>query len=172
MVRVVGLPVFLVACCALASIYGAVHNQISYTVASVYFHEFKFTQFAISPEFHSRVGASIVGVQASWWMGLLIGVPVYLISLGIKGPIARVLCNAALIVVSVALVVGLSVLGVALVTLNVDTIPPEMIRPGISEPVAFAKAGAIHYASYLGGAIGLVAAMVYLVRAVVISRRS
>ena len=56
--------------------YGAVHNHISYTVSPDYFHAFKFHQFGIPPELRGRVGASIVGWHASWWMGLFVGIPV------------------------------------------------------------------------------------------------
>ncbi len=75
------LPVLLVAGCLISGLYGMLHNQISYTVAPEYFHAFKFDQFAIPNGLHNRIGASIVGWQASWWMGLIIGVPILLVGL-------------------------------------------------------------------------------------------
>jgi len=69
----------------IAGLYGALHNQISYTVSPDYVHAFKFQQFDISENLQGRVGASIVGWYASWWMGLLIGVPVLLVGLILPG---------------------------------------------------------------------------------------
>ncbi len=167
------LPVFLFFCCFLAGLYGVLHNQISYTVAPVYFHEFKFIQFHIASEFHDRIGAAFVGVRASWWMGLLIGLPVGLVGIWVKGFKAMVSAQfkAAMIVVIVALLTGLVVLGAALMAFDATNLPVATIR-GVSDPVAFAQAGAMHDASYLGGGIGMVVALVYLTVAVVRSHRT
>lgn len=62
------------AACA-AAIFGALHNQLSYTVGPDYFHSLKFTQFAIPPEMSPRLGAAWVGVQVSWWMGAADALP-------------------------------------------------------------------------------------------------
>ena len=59
--------------CLLAGCYGMMHNQISYTVSPEYFTKFKFRQFGIAPTLNERTGAAIVGWQASWWMGIAIG---------------------------------------------------------------------------------------------------
>src|SRR5439155_24013820 len=67
-VLIIVLAVFI------AGLYGVAHNQISYTVAPEDFTKFKFRQFGFTdtplPE---RVRASMVGLLASWWMGVPIG---------------------------------------------------------------------------------------------------
>lgn len=162
------VPVLLVAASALAACYGALHNQISYSVAPVYFHEFKFIQFGIPADLHGRWGAAVVGALASWWMGILIGVPIALVTIWTKklGSFVRIFSKAALIVVLVTLLVGLGVLGMALINLDAATLPDAMRREGISDPVGFARAGAMHDASYLGGFVGLVCGVIYAVLAV------
>jgi len=58
----------------LASLYGIIHNQISYTVSPEDFTKFKFRQFGfVDMPFPERVLASMVGFLASWWMGIPIG---------------------------------------------------------------------------------------------------
>ena len=60
---------------AMAGAYGAVHNQISYTVSPEYFTKFKFDRFGLADDPRSeRIRASIVGYRASKSMGLPIGV--------------------------------------------------------------------------------------------------
>src|SRR5262245_8551818 len=78
-------PVLLVAACVVAGLYGMLHNQISYSVSPDYFHAFKFIQFRIPEDLQNRLGASVVGWHASWWMGLIIGIPVLLIALILPG---------------------------------------------------------------------------------------
>jgi hypothetical protein len=62
------LPWFAFAC-LLAGLFGALHNQISFTISHEYFTRFKFIQFRIPSTVPPRVGASIVGWLAAWWMG-------------------------------------------------------------------------------------------------------
>src|SRR5262245_14144721 len=79
------IPPLLVAACLIAGLYGAIHNQISYTVSLDYFHAFKFVQFRVPGELQGRAGAALVGWGASWWMGLVIGLPVVLVGLIMPG---------------------------------------------------------------------------------------
>ncbi len=72
----------LVALAALsAAIFGALHNQLSYSVGPDYFLSFKFPQFGIPEGTSPRFGAAQVGVLASWWMGVLVGLPAFLFGL-------------------------------------------------------------------------------------------
>jgi len=64
---------FPIICC-MAGIYGFLHDQISYTVSSEYFTHLKYLQFNIQNNLHNRIGAGLVGVLATWWMGLITGI--------------------------------------------------------------------------------------------------
>lgn len=175
MARLLYLLPLLFFSCLLAAIYGAVHNQISYTVAPGYFHEFKFRQFVIDPALQGRAGASLVGALASWWMGLLLGVPIYLAGLFIRdtGTFWRCYIKASVIVVAVTLLAGLGALGYAWVTFTPDSLPPWMegrpVSDPVSDPVAFARAGFMHNFSYLGGVIGAGVGLGYMIAAAFIS---
>jgi len=155
--KLVLFPILIAFACLLAALYGALHNQVSYTVAPGYFDDFKFIQFRIDDAFHNRIGAGLVGVYASWWMGVVIGLPVYLIALRVKGTQAfvKAFCQAALFVVCITLSIGL--LGLAATVYLVD---PDLLlelspnRP-TQDPLAFARAGAMHDFSYIGGIVGL-----------------
>src|SRR5262245_51244273 len=112
MAKVALFPILLIAACLCAGLYGALHNQISYTVSPDYFHAFKFDQFGIPEGLRGRIGASIVGWHASWWMGFLIGVPVLILGLilpGWKAYLSRCLLATA-VVACTTLIVGLCAL--------------------------------------------------------------
>jgi hypothetical protein len=58
----------------LAGCYGAVHDQISYTISPEYFTKVKFEQFRHADfGWPARVMVSEVGFLASWWVGLIGG---------------------------------------------------------------------------------------------------
>lgn len=161
MAKLACFPALLVFGCLIAGLYGMVHNQISYTVSPEYFHAFKFAQFAIPLEFHNRIGAAMVGWMASWWMGLVIGVPLLLIGLivpGWKTYVTRCLIAIA-IVVATTLAIGLITLLIAYQTATPDLF---WIPDAVGDRVAFARAGAMHDASYLGGFIGILTGSAYL----------
>lgn len=164
MLKVALYPVLLVAACLTAGVYGAIHNQISYTVSPDYFHALKFHQFAIPAEYHGRVGASMVGWYASWWMGFIVGVPVLFVGLimpDAKTYVSRCLI-AFVVVVATALLVGLAAL--ALARMRTHGSEWEFWTPEeVGDPVAFARAGTMHNFSYLGGFLGIVTGSLYLV---------
>lgn len=59
----------------LAAMFGAVHDQISYSVSPEYFTLLKFQQFHLqSLELPVRIKASLVGVLATFWLGIPLGV--------------------------------------------------------------------------------------------------
>jgi hypothetical protein len=164
MAKCILFPLLLAAACLVAGAYGALHNQISYTVSPDYFHAFKFDQFRIPENLQGRVGASIVGWHASWWMGLLIGVPVLLI--GLIMPDGRTYLTRCLVafgvVAATALIVGLGALVWASFTISESSLPGYWY-PGVADKVAFARAATMHNFSYLGGFIGIITGSLYLI---------
>lgn len=150
-----------------AAIFGAVHNQLSFTVGPDYFYEIKFRQFGIAEALPDRVGAAIVGVLASWWMGVLVGLPAFFFGL-FAVPVARAYFAAGIGAIGfvILLTTSFAALGLfagVLLTGNpiLDFIP---IPPG-AEPADIQRAGLMHDASYLGGAVGAIVAFWPMIRA-------
>jgi hypothetical protein len=167
-------PVLLIAGCLVAGCYGALHNQISYTVSPDYFHAYKFQQFGIPEDLRGRIGASIVGWRASWWMGFFIGIPVLVVGSivpGWRGYLSRSLVAFA-VVAGTALLVGLGALVYASITISEASLPLHWYPDGVADKAAFARAGAMHNFSYLGGFLGIVTGSLYsIVTRVRLSRR-
>lgn len=170
MARLVVLPVLIAVACLLAGVYGMVHNQISYTVGPDYFHAFKFRQFNIAEALPYRLGAAIVGWRASWWMGLVIGVPIAAVALAM--PTVQQMVRAFLL--AVLMVVGIALaFGVASLAIPVD--PSQYhhfsIPSGVADAEGFARAGLMHNTSYFAGIVGLVVGVVFMLVAVIRARR-
>lgn len=157
------LPLMLMSC-LVAAVFGAAHNQVSYTLGAEYFTRFKFRQFGLGPpETPPRLAAAQIGVLASWWMGLVIGLPVLLLAL---------IDNAARFVGhwrrAIAVTIGLSVLcalagAVAAPSVVTPELAARIVPAGVQDQTGFLRAAGMHEGSYLGGVLGLVAALVLII---------
>ena len=160
------IPILFLVACILAGAYGALHNQISYSVSPEYFTKFKFHQFGMI-HFQDRLGASFVGWAAAWWMGIVIGIILIPLGLIIQGVSTYfwVMLRVFGIVVLTTLLVGLVALAVAHFFIDANA-AGEISRYGneIENDVAFARAGYMHNFSYLGGLLGILTGGFYIIR--------
>lgn len=158
----------LALACLLAGLYGALHNQVSYTVSPAYFHAIKFEQFDIPAGLRNRLGAACVGFLASWWMGAIVGGVVILAGLVVlrgEGFVRGVL-RAFGVVVGTAVLAGLAALafGWAAIPAGPES-SANLFTKGwrVEDHGALYRAMVLHTASYWGGAVGGVAGCVYIV---------
>jgi hypothetical protein len=152
---------FLGAALITAGVYGALHDQISYTVSREYFTQFKFPEFGLTngsiPE---RVRAAEVGWIATWWIGLLIG-----LLTGVAGFIQRTpaLMRRALfwslpVIISIVLVFGLGGLLYGFIqtrSIDLHAYQGWYIPDNIVHIRRYLCAGYMHNASYLGGVLAI-----------------
>lgn len=150
-----------------AALFGALHNQLSYSVGPSYFEALKFPQFGIPPDTAPRLGAALVGVQASWWMGVLVGLPAFLygflavprtktyLAAGI-GAIGLVVVLATLAAL-VGLVGGIAANATGLLD-SWLTLPDGPVRSDVL------RAGFMHDAAYVAGGLGLFLAFWPMIR--------
>ncbi len=167
-VKKLGAFVLLVALAVLiAGVYGALHNQISYTVSPEYFTKFKFEQFGLLDlRLPDRIRASIVGFLASWWMGIPIGILVSVAGFIHPGyrRMIRVSLWSFLVVMAVTLLVGLWGLVNAYVetaSVNVGNSHPWYAPGDVIDRRRFYCAGSMHDSSYLGGVLGMFVAWIF-----------
>lgn len=173
-IRAIFLPILLAFACLLAGLYGVLHNQVSYRISPGYFHEFKFIQFYTPSYLEDWLGAAVIGWKASWWMGLIIGTPIYLLCLFVRGNAAFIgtFMLAAISVIASALLVGIAALIYAYLSYSPDHLPIWMEGREVADPVAFARAGTMHNAAYLGGLIGMVIGCGVAISRAIRSRRT
>lgn len=160
--------VLLTLCAVVAAgVFGMLHNQLSYSVGASYFHDFKFDQFGIPAEAQGRWGAAVVGWRASWWMGLLVGLPAFVLGyLWIGRP--KLLLTAGLgaigAVISLALLAAMGglLLGMARSTGALEGL--VALPTSVSDPQGFIRAALMHNGTYLGGLAGVLVAVLTMWR--------
>lgn len=141
----------------LAALYGALHNQISYTIGPEYFTKIKFRQIGIDENTFGgpRQGAAFVGVVSSWWVGTFVAFVLGFFGLiHLERDMFRRTFRALLLVLGIAIVFGLIGLGVGeLLASNLDWAPPE--KRALTDPQGVLTTWVMHVGSYVGGLLGL-----------------
>ncbi len=150
----------------IASIYGIIHDQITYSISQEYFTKLKFIQFhRANFGFPVRIFVSEIGILATWWVGVFSGWFLARIALPawpLKVAFRRVLSGFLIIFLCTffAAAIG-SFLGAH--HSNDYFYWQEMcLHLGVTNMPAFVHVAYIHNASYLGGAVGLIIAIIYL----------
>jgi hypothetical protein len=145
----------------IASLYGIIHNQISYTVAPEYFTKFKFERFGLTdPHVPERVRASMVGFIAARGMGIPIGLLVGAIGLIHRDHRRMLIVSlwSLLLVAGFTLLFGLGGLlyGYSR-TRHIDIADYRgwYIPENVTNLRRFLCAGYMHNSSYLGGALAI-----------------
>ncbi|MBN2803694.1 MAG: hypothetical protein JXR91_11405 [Deltaproteobacteria bacterium] len=152
----------------IGGLYGAVHDQISYTVSPEYFTAFKFYQFHYADfGLPNRVFVGIIGFLATWWVGALAGWFLARIRFNSDNlsTARRDIWRGFLIVLYCA-VLALFIGGiVGYIRVNYYPLTEFMgWENELSGDVLqrFAVVGIIHNTSYIGGVVGLITATVLL----------
>jgi hypothetical protein len=152
---------FVLAAVLAAGAFGALHDQISYTVSPEYFTKFKFVQFdLLNDAVPERVRAAQVGFLGAWWMGVPLG-----LLIGAAGFIhpdmpqmRRALLWSLVVAIAFTLLFALGGLVYGLIQTAAFGLAHHegwYIPQGLVQPRRFISVGYMHNAAYTGGEIAL-----------------
>ena len=160
--RFITFVVLIFSSMLIAGSYGALHDQISFTVSEEYFTKFKYKQFGfMHSDLPDRIKAAIIGYRASWWMGIPIGLIIG--AFGFLHHTPRLMfirsIKALGITTIVALVIGLGglVYGSFFISHDINQSSRWYSPDEIVNPSRFLAVGYMHNFSYLGGLVGILA---------------
>ena len=154
----------------IAGLYGMLNDQITYSISPEYFTRLKFLQFHYADfGFPPRVFVAEIGFLATWWVGLIAGWFLARVAFpAFPGRSARadILRGFAIILtgaLSAALVGFLWGLRLGPDS-DLSAWQSFVTTRGVVDLPNFVRVAYIHNASYLGGLIGLIVALLYLRR--------
>ena len=152
-----------------AGVYGIVHDQITYTISEEYFTRFKFDQFdyARPGSGEPRVFAGRVGFLASWWVGIVVG---WVLSrLAYRPGDAKAWVKRSLLAFLIVYLMSAcsAAAGWGWGLWRRQTGYSEgwlvwMAELGVENRADFMTVGYIHNASYIGGVVGTILAIVWM----------
>jgi hypothetical protein len=162
---IVNITIF--SCIVIAGSYGIIHDQITYSISHEYFTKFKYEQFGFEPAWFGgdRQTVAVIGFLATWWTGLFIGLVLGVTALVFKEHKAMWNAIKKAIPIIFCFVIALGVVGyvygrLVLTKTGVDWWLPD----NLTDKDAFIVVGSIHNFSYLGGLLGLIAGIYYLIK--------
>jgi hypothetical protein len=150
----------------ISGIYGIIHDQITYTISPEYFSKFKYSQFGFEPNDFGghRQTVAAIGFLATWWVGIPLGVLLALTGLIFPDhkTMRRAITKGVFIIFLTAIASGF--IGYLwgkyhLVNTGVNWWMPA----GLIDRTHFIIVGSIHNFSYLGGGLGLLFAIIYMI---------
>lgn len=151
----------------LAGVYGAIHDQLTYSISSEYFTKFKYEQFGFEPVWFGghRPTVAVIGFLATWWVGLFIGVVFGLLGLVAvsKTTLIRTLLRAVRLAFGATIAAGVAGYFYGrffLAKTGVTWYLPDNLQ----QPADFITVGSIHNFGYCGGILGLLGGVVYILR--------
>lgn len=152
----------------LAGLYGILHDEVTYSISHEYFTRLKFAQFEYANfGFPARVFVAEIGFLATWWVGFFAAwfIARIIVPAFPRAKAFRYSLRGFLIVLAFAL--AASTVGYALGMLhgsNYSTWEDLTSALGVQDIPSFVRVAYIHNASYLGGLLGLVVAVIHLRR--------
>ncbi len=154
----------------LAGFYGILHDQITYTISPEYFTRLKFAQFHFADfGMPPRVFVGEIGFLATWWVGFIAGWFLALMAVPAFPPAqARRHCLYGFgTILGCAFAGSMAGFGLGLLqgpTADLSAWQGFVVARGVVELPSFVRVAYIHNASYLGGFLGLIVALIHLHR--------
>ena len=150
----------------IASVFGAIHNQISYSVSSEFFKNYIFGMFGTN-EWNlknERIEASVVGIIGTYWFGLILGTiyTIIFVFMNTKSNFKNIL-NAILINISFAILGSLIAYLIAKFFVSYEN-SGVFMDFGTQNPQNYLEAAFMNTGSYIGGIIGIVVGIIYLLK--------
>jgi hypothetical protein len=157
----------------IAGVYGILHDQITFTICNEYFTKFKYIQFGIDAQEMGghRVAVGVIGFLATWWMGAFIGAVLGFVSLFFRdAKTMRVAVQkAAFVVILTALLFAV----IGFIYGNFYLADKEVnwwLSEDLVDKKCFIAVGSVHNFSYLGGAVGLLLGLSFLIHKRIINK--
>jgi hypothetical protein len=149
-----------------AGLYGVLHDQITYSISPEYFTRMKFEQFHYANfGLPPRVFVGEIGFLATWWVGFFAAWFIARITIPAFPRRAAFRKSLDGFLIMFAFTTAASVSGYIFGALHGSDYSSWAIfrsMYGLLDLPAFVRVAYIHNASYLGGLMGLIAALVYL----------
>jgi hypothetical protein len=140
----------------MAGMYGAIHDQITYTIYPEFFTLTRFGIEGISPDIHPRLGAAISGINNAWKLGIPLGLLLSLVGLIHSGHRKMFFFTLQSFLIALGLAVFAALIAVVLPVTEVSSDINMAHFPSISDPLKFSKVVSVNNFARAGAIIGMI----------------
>ncbi|MCR4030383.1 MULTISPECIES: hypothetical protein [Flavobacterium] len=151
----------------IASFFGILHNQFTYTISDelfkeVFFERFGFVEYGRDTP---RLTASIIGVWTVWWIGLYAGLLFAFVGLFSSDAKAMIKSISRAILIMLAVTIFTGLLGLCYGFFGFSNLEEHCCFPlKINNVKNLIAASEMHSFSYAGGAIGVVLGVAWQIK--------
>mgnify|MGYP003608195074 CR=1 FL=1 len=165
MLKVKNFILIIIYSIIIAGVSGIIHDQITYTISYEYYWLFKFEQFGIPPSrLNPKIKAAIVGLLATWWVGLLLGIIYASISLFLdKQKVLKVTFKSIFLNICITIIFGFFGFLFGNIFLRAENLN-WFIPPQTKNVQDFINVGSIHNFGYIGSLVGLIIGINYQIK--------
>jgi hypothetical protein len=159
MKRILALLGLVLLAAVIGGAYGAIYDQLTYTISPEFFTKFRFGQFEFDPDMNERLAVAWIGFYNTWKIGAILGLVLALAGL-INSDSKRMFIytlRSFLMVILIAFVVGL--IGWSIGALSGQTEPDPDLN--IIDVEAFKTVVTMNNFSRAGGVIGMFVGVFY-----------
>jgi hypothetical protein len=153
----------------IALLYGAIHNQFTYTISDEFFTEVLFERFGFVQygQDTPRLTASIIGAWSTWWMGLIAGFIFAIISLFHSNVRQMIKSIQGAILVTLGTSITFGFIGLCYGFLGFSRLNSTCCFPlQVHNIKSFIAVSEMHSFSYLGGAVGLFLGILWQIKGI------
>ena len=151
--RILTLFILIVLSALIGGLYGALYDQLTFTISPEFFTKFRFGRFDLDPDMDERMAAAVIGFLNTWKAGMVLG--------GILALASWVNSDSKLMFKYTMQAFGITLL-IAFVTAMIgwsigplDQQPNPDAELGIIDMNAFKTVINMNNFSYAGGVIGM-----------------
>lgn len=157
--RILTLLALVFVASFIGGIYGALYDQLTYTISPEFFTKFRFGLFDLDPDMNERVAAAWIGLMNTWKTGAVLGGVLALTSLINADPkrMFRYTMQAFLITLLIAFITGL----IGWMVGPNGNQAYEDLALNIIDKEAFQTVENMNNFSYAGGVIGMFVGVFY-----------
>ena len=159
--------------CVIAGAYGIINDYFLFKFCPEFFTEFKFVEYGVTDGITKNGGDNSlniikVGLMASWWMGLIIGSILGILSLPIATPRDMYKTLFSSMGITIAITVFMSLAGLVfgrifLTDYNVEAWGIFMPTKNILHPERFMMCLSMHNFTYIGAIIGMLVGSIFII---------
>jgi len=136
----------------LASIYGFIHDQITFSISEEFFTKFRFLEYDLPKTWHPRAKAGFIGILIAWKAGIPFGIILTFVGRIHKRDLDFLNYTVMTYVATFFMSFLLTMIAIYMPESSEDalTLPPDII-----DRMAFERVVTINNFGYVGGIIGM-----------------
>jgi hypothetical protein len=140
----------------LASLYGFLHDQITYTISEEFFTKFRFQNYNMPEVWHPRARAGMIGIMNAWKVGIPFGIILTFVGRIHQNTRKLLFYTTYAYILTFTMSFVFSMISMYISATPDLAIAQQQMPANITDPAAFQRVVQMNNFGYVGGIIGMI----------------